>query len=147
MKKTTAKNKTAVEKTPKLSRYFEAVGRRKTASARVRIWEDKSGKFSINNKDYNTYLSVEKLASSVSAPLRKIKMLNKFSVSAKVNGGGITGQAEAVRHDLARALTMYDPDLRTTLKKSGYLKRDPRKVERKKPGLKKARKAAQWSKR
>ena len=141
------KAKETTEGAKKQARYFEAVGRRKTSSARVRIWEDKSGQFLINDKDYNSYLSGERLSASVSAPLRKIKMLNKFSVSARVYGGGITGQAEAVRHGLARALTIYDPNLRTTLKKSGYLKRDPRKVERKKAGLKKARKAAQWSKR
>ncbi|MEX2144774.1 MAG: 30S ribosomal protein S9 [Candidatus Spechtbacterales bacterium] len=129
------------------NKYYEAVGRRKTSSARVRIWEEKAPKFVINDKDYIVYLSGEKLAMSAAAPLRKTKTLEKFSVSAKVKGGGITGQTEAVRHGLARALVSYDPEFRTTLKKSGYLKRDPRKVERKKPGLKKARRAPQWSKR
>lgn len=138
--------KTVQKKSPK-SRYYEAVGRRKTASARVRIWEDKSKKFSINEKDIDSYLSSERLSLSVSAPLRKTKMLNKFAISAKVGGGGTTGQAEAIRHGLARALVVFDPELRTILKKAGYLKRDPRKVERKKYGLKKARKAPQWSKR
>lgn len=132
---------------PNKDKYFEAVGRRKTSTARVRIWIDDSGVFVINDKDYKKFLTTEELMLVANAPLRKIKMLEKFKVSALVTGGGIRGQAEAIRHGIARALVEYDPELRLRLKKSGYLKRDPRSKERKKYGLKKARRAPQWSKR
>lgn len=131
----------------KAGKYFEGVGRRKTSIARVRIWADKGGKFSINEKDYLKYLPTEELGTVANAPLRKLKMLEEFSVTAVVSGGGPRGQAEAIRHGLARALVKHDSELRLRLKKSGFLKRDPRKKERKKYGLKKARKAPQWSKR
>lgn len=127
--------------------YFEGVGRRKTSIARVRIWADDSGEFIVNEKKLTDFMPTEDFVTAANAPLRKIKMLEKFKVSALVNGGGIRGQADAIRHGLARALVEYDPELRTRLKKSGYLKRDPRAKERKKYGLKKARRAPQWSKR
>lgn len=147
-KKTTAKKTTAKKKKSKSTKkYYEAVGRRKTSVARVRLTEDNSGKIVINGKDYQEYLPTEELYTTANAPLRKIKMLEKFGVSATVKGGGPTGQAEAIRHGLARTLVEYDPELRLRLKKSGYLKRDPRQKERKKYGLKKARRAPQWSKR
>lgn len=146
-KKLTTKKKTSTKKVVSSNKYFEAVGRRKTSIARVRIWEDSIGKISVNGKDYKDYFPTEDLATASNAPLRKIKMLERFRVSVLTYGGGATGQAEAMRHGLARALVKFDPDLRTRLKKSGYLKRDPRKKERKKYGLKKARKAPQWSKR
>lgn len=130
-----------------VGKYFEAVGRRKTSTARVRIWVEDSGIFEINKKDYKNFLTTEELITVVNAPLRKVKMLENFKVSVIVSGGGIRGQAEAIRHGIARALVKYDPELRLRLKKSGYLKRDPRSKERKKYGLKKARKAPQWSKR
>jgi len=142
-KKTTVTKKT-VQKTKK---YFEAVGRRKNSTARVRIWADDSGEITVNGKDYKKYFPTEDLATIANAPLRKIKMLETFRVSALISGGGVAGQAEAMRHGIARALVEYDPELRLRVKKSGYLKRDPRKKERKKYGLKKARKASQWSKR
>jgi len=142
------KNPVAKKSSPvKKDKYFEAVGRRKTSTARVRIWADDSGTILVNGKDYKKFFATEDLATVANAPLRKLKMLEKFKVSVLVSGGGDTGQAEAMRHGLARALVEFDPELRLRVKKSGYLKRDPRKKERKKYGLKKARKAPQWSKR
>ncbi|MDX1535284.1 MAG: 30S ribosomal protein S9 [Candidatus Spechtbacterales bacterium] len=144
---TTKKEEKKTKKKAKKGKYYEAVGRRKTSVARVRLMEDDSGKIVINGKDYEEYLPTEELATTANAPLRKIKMVEKFGVTVVVSGGGLSGQAEAIRHGLARALVEYDPELRLRLKKSGYLKRDPRQKERKKYGLKKARKAPQWSKR
>lgn len=128
-------------------RYFEAVGRRKTSVARVRIVADKSNKIIVNSKDYKEYFPTEELRVTANAPLRKTKLAEEFGVTVIVKGGGSTGQAEATRHGVARALIKYDESLRLRVKKSGYLKRDPREKERKKYGLKRARKAAQWSKR
>ena len=145
-KKLVAKKK-PIKSAKKSSKYFEAVGRRKNATARVRIWVDDSGEIIVNGKDYKKYFPTEDLATIANAPLRKIKMLEKFKVSVLTSGGGVSGQAEAMRHGLARALVEHDPELRLRVKKSGYLKRDPRVKERKKYGLKKARKASQWSKR
>lgn len=143
--KTKRQIKTSTQKP--IERYFETVGRRKTSIARVRIFPNDSNSFSVNNKDYKHFFSTEELITTANAPLRKIKMLEKFGVTARVQGGGIRGQAEAIRHGIARALVLYDPELRLRMKKSGYLKRDPRSKERKKYGLKKARRAPQWSKR
>jgi small subunit ribosomal protein S9 len=136
-------------KTPKakIGKYFEAVGRRKTSVARVRIFPDKKSIFTVNGKALKDFFGTDELATVANAPLRKIKMLEEMSVSAKVLGGGIRGQAEAVRHGIARALEKYEPELRLRLKKSGYLKRDPRAKERKKYGLRGARRAPQFSKR
>lgn len=145
--KKAAKKKDKTASKAAKGKYYEAVGRRKTSVARVRLTEDGSGKIIINGKDYQEYLPTEELATVANAPLRKIKMLEKFGVTVIVKGGGLSGQAEAIRHGLARTLEEYDPELRLRLKKSGYLKRDPRQKERKKYGLKKARKAPQWSKR
>jgi small subunit ribosomal protein S9 len=147
IKKETEPRMTKKTKSPQKDVYFEAVGRRKTSIARVRIWDNNSGDILINDKRHTEYFSTEELSATANAPLRKLKILEKFGVSAIVAGGGSTGQAEAVRHGLARALIKYDPELRTRLKKFGFLKRDPRKKERKKYGLRKARRAPQWSKR
>lgn len=134
------------EKTTK-GKYFEAVGRRKTSVARVRIYpEDSSVGFIINNKSSQEYFNTEALASNAIAPLKKIDMM-KFGVTVQAKGGGITGQSDAVKLGIARALVKYDENLRLQLKKLGYLKRDPRAKERKKYGLKGARRAPQWSKR
>lgn len=127
-------------------KYFEAVGRRKTAVARVRLFEDKKGKIIINGQEHLKFLDTLELVRSVELPL-KATGVNNFSVYAKVNGGGIRGQAEAVRHGIARALLLVDKEWRTTLRPLGYLTRDPRQKERKKPGLKRARRAPQWAKR
>lgn len=101
----------------------------------------------INDKPYLEFFPTEDLQKSVIAPLNKMKSLNRFEITVKVTGGGIRGQAEAIRHGLARALVKFNPDFSKKLKRAGYLKRDPRKKERKKPGLKKARRAPQWRKR
>jgi small subunit ribosomal protein S9 len=129
------------------NRYIEAVGRRKTAVARVRITEAPKNSFLINDKDIADFFPTEELQAITTEALTKSELPAKFTVTAKIVGGGVHSQAEAVRHGLARALVEFDPDLRKALKKAGYLKRDPRSKERKKFGLKKARKSAQWSKR
>ncbi len=128
------------------TKYFEAVGRRKTAIARVRIQE--GGKhFVVNEKPLTEYFATKDLQSMAMMSLNKTELAQKFSVSAKVNGGGTNAQAEAVRLGIARALLKFDMSLRGSLKSEGFLKRDPRAVERKHFGLKKARRAPQWSKR
>lgn len=133
--------------------YHEAVGRRKTSTARVRIWTTKpeysvkSGYFFVNSKALRDYFSREDLLEIALGPIALIKSTKKFLVSAKVSGGGIKGQAEAVRLGLSRALVKFFPNFRKKLKKAGFLTRDARMVERKKPGLKKARRAPQWQKR
>ncbi len=128
-------------------KYFEAVGRRKTAIARARITPASKGAFSINEKDLATYFPTAELQSIAQAAFDGAKLTQKFHVSAMIEGGGIHSQAEALRHAIARALLDYDAELRKKLKKAGYLKRDPRAKERRKFGLKKARKSPQWSKR
>lgn len=128
-------------------KYIEAVGRRKTSTARVRIWEDTKNSVVINEKEASSYFKTKELVNTACEALVKHKSAHKFRVSAKVNGGGINSQAEAIRHGISRALIAYDATLRKELKSIGFLKRDPRAKERRKFGLKKARKAPQWSKR
>lgn len=125
--------------------YIETVGRRKTAMARVRITPNKTRSITINGKALEVYFPTHELQNTATAPLSELE--EQFTVSVVARGGGIAAQAEAVRHGIGRALTVFNKDLRTPLKKKGFLKRDPRVKERKKPGLKKARKAPQWSKR
>ncbi|MEK7150968.1 MAG: 30S ribosomal protein S9 [Patescibacteria group bacterium] len=127
-------------------RYLEAVGRRKTAVARVRIFADGDGMI-VNDKDYKTYFPTEEMQKIAEDAFRKTNPATRFSVSVKVKGGGIHAQAEAMRHGIARALLLFDGELRTKLKRPGFLKRDPRVKERRKFGLKKARKSPQWAKR
>ena len=131
---------------PKPERYVEGVGRRKTSVARVRIVPG-SGEFRINDKEAKQYFPLSRLTTIVSAPFEKLKLAEKFNVSVHVSGGGINAQAEAVRLGLARALAIKIPDTKLRLHKLGFLTRDPRMVERKKYGLKKARRAPQWAKR
>lgn len=128
-------------------RYYAAVGRRKTATARVRILPSTKTSFLVNDKDINLYFTIATHQNIVTEALVKTKIPEKFAVTAIVRGGGVAAQAEAIRHGIARALTLYDEELRKRLKKKGFLKRDPRMKERRKFGLKKARKAPQWSKR
>ncbi len=130
--------------TVKANKYIEAVGRRKTSVARVRISFDKSG-FSINDLSLAEYFPVKELQHVVESPIKKLDL--KIHVSAKVSGGGISSQAEAIRLGISRALVENDSQVRGTLKKEGMLRRDSRSKERRKFGLKKARKAPQWSKR
>ncbi|MDQ5969126.1 MAG: small subunit ribosomal protein [Patescibacteria group bacterium] len=129
----------------KSTRYIESVGRRKTSVARVRITPAAKNSFVVNEKDLETYFGTKELQMIVKQPLSEIK--DKFKITAKILGGGIHSQAEAMRHGIARSLVSNDLELRKELKKAGYLKRDPRSKERRKFGLKKARKAPQWSKR
>ncbi len=132
--------------TEKQERYIEAVGRRKTAVARVRITPASKTSYSINEKSFDTYFPTAELRAVVEEAIKTSKA-SDVKVSAHVKGGGIHSQAEAVRHGIARALVTQDERNKTSLKTSGFLKRDPRAKERRKFGLKKARKAPQWSKR
>ncbi len=125
---------------------YSGTGRRKEAVARVRLVVG-SGKITVNGKNINDYFPLETLKVKVRQPLEAVGVTGKYDVIAKVNGGGMSGQAGAVRHGIARALLEASPDFRQTLKKAGYLTRDPRMKERKKYGLKKARRAPQFSKR
>ncbi len=134
------------KKEVKKEKYFEAVGRRKTSIARVRIYSQKGG-ISVNGKDYLKYFPILRLQKTVVAPIAEMKVSDKISATVKVKGGGIKCQAEAIRLGIARALSLYNTDFRKRLRKIGYLTRDARAVERKKYGLKKARRAPQWAKR
>lgn len=132
----------------KKNEFFEGVGRRKTAIARVRIVEnEKDQSFSINDKEPSVFFDTNELISIIKAPLVATATDEKFTITAKVRGGGKKGQAGAVQLGLSRALVKFDDEFQRTLRDLDYLKRDPRKKERKKPGLKKARKSPQWSKR
>ena len=128
-------------------KYIEAVGRRKTSVARVRIIKSSKQSISVNDKDFDSYFPTETLRLIVTEPLIDEEVKDKFKISVKVKGGGQNSQAEAVRHGITRSLVKFNIDLRKPLKKKGFLKRDPRTKERRKFGLKKARKAPQWSKR
>ncbi len=127
-------------------KYIEAIGRRKTSVARVRITPSTKTHFKINERDLATYFVTEELRKIAEEALGKTET-EHFTVSAHIKGGGIHSQAEALRHGIARALVLHDIELKGKLKPAGLLKRDPRAKERRKFGLKKARKAPQWSKR
>ncbi len=127
------------------STYIEAVGRRKNAIARVRLYQKKSG-ITINDKDYKAYFPIVKYQEVINSPFVEVSA-EKIGATVRVVGGGLTGQAEAIRHGISRALVKMDETNRKRLKLSGFLTRDSRMVERKKYGLKKARRAPQWAKR
>ncbi len=148
-KKTSSKKKVEKRKKPraKPAKYFEAVGRRKTSVARVRLFTQGDKTIMINGKSYKEYFPGLELQQIVDTALDKMKALDKFMVSAKVKGGGVHSQAEAVRHGISRALVKFNPEFRKRLRRAGYLTRDPRMRERKKFGLKRARRGPQWSKR
>ncbi len=126
--------------------YFYGTGRRKSSVARVRVYAG-TGKITINDRDIDDYFGLETLKLIVRQPLALTDTTEKFDIVCRVGGGGVTGQAGAIRHGLSRALLQYDENLRSTLKKAGFLTRDPRMKERKKYGLKGARRAPQFSKR
>jgi small subunit ribosomal protein S9 len=136
-------------------KYFQAVGRRKESVAIVRLYTKKSSDsaegdkalIKVNDKDYENYFSDVNLRAVVESPLRKLKSLNRFKATVLTRGGGMSGQADAIKHGISRTLVMFDINFRKKLKKSGFLTRDPRAKERRKYGLKKARKAPQWQKR
>lgn len=127
------------------AQYFEGLGKRKTAVARVRLYAGKG--ITVNGKEYTVYFTIRRAQHAVTEPLKLLGLLGDFSVSAKVSGSGPSAQAEAVRHGLARALVKVNADYKKRLRRAGFLTRDPRMVERKKYGLKKARRAPQWQKR
>jgi len=133
--------------TKKSEKYIEAIGRRKEAVARVRMFESKTNSITVNEKPVAEFFKTENLQATAGEALLNTELSNKFEVTAKVNGGGISSQAESVRLAISRALVKFNEELRKDLKKKGFLKRDPRAKERRKFGLKKARKAAAWSKR
>ena len=126
--------------------YFYGTGRRKKSVARVRVYAG-SGKITINDRDIDDYFGLDTLKLIVRQPLNLTETTEKFDIVCRVAGGGVTGQAGAIRHGLSRALLQYDENLRPALKKAGFLTRDPRMKERKKYGLKGARRAPQFSKR
>lgn len=138
--------KTAVNELVKNERYFEAVGRRKTAIARVRLYTKREG-IIVNDKNYDKYFPTLRLQNEVLAALEKMKTADKFGATVKVSGGGLSSQAEAIRHGISRALVKFNVDFKKRLRRVGYLTRDSRMVERKKYGLRKARRGRQWRKR
>lgn len=151
IKKPKADKKTVVDKTEekdsKLPRYFRAVGRRKTSVAVVKIFTQGGKELLINNKPYKEYFPTLELQQIMLSPLEKMNCIDKFKIAVNLKGGGMHSQAEALRHGLSRALILFNQTFRKRLKKAGYLTRDPRMRERKKFGLKRARRAPQWSKR
>lgn len=128
-------------------KYFEGTGRRKTATARVRLYTKGDKTIEVNGMDYTKYFPTKGLQGAALASLDKMKSMDRFKITATVKGGGVNSQAEAVRHGIARALVLFNPDYRKRLRHAGFLTRDPRMKERKKFGLKRARRAPQWSKR
>jgi small subunit ribosomal protein S9 len=136
-----------MDKKSSTKEYFRAIGRRKTATAIVRLYKASKNSYIINGKELGVYFPTPELKKIVTGAFETSTPAEKFEVIATAKGGGIHAQAESVRHGIARALVLFDAELRGSLKKAKMLKRDPRKVERKKFGLKKARKSPQWSKR
>jgi small subunit ribosomal protein S9 len=147
VKKTVKKKSAPITK---ITRYFYAVGRRKTSVAQVRIFPSEKvneDDYVVNSRDMREYFSGTIMQETFISPFRETGLVDKFKVSVVVRGGGISSQVEAVRLGISRALIKFDETLRAILKANGFLTRDSRKVERKKPGLKKARRAPQWAKR
>ena len=127
-------------------RYFYANGKRKTSIARVRLYENGKGEIVVNNRPAEEYF-FGTLIGNIKAPLKLANALKLFDITAQVVGGGVSSQADAIRHGIAKALLEYDPELRQAMKKAGFLTRDSRVKERKKYGLHRARRAPQWAKR
>lgn len=127
--------------------YLYAIGRRKTAVARVRYYKKGEGEIEVNGKPAAEYFDTTEMVNMIKSPLKLVNLQEQGKITVKVVGGGKMSQASSVRHGVARALLQIDEEFRSMLKKAGYLTRDPRRKERKKPGLKRARRAPQWSKR
>lgn len=132
--------------TPK-GEYYYGMGRRKTAVARVRLFPNGDGNITVNGKSAKAYFGRDLLLATIVAPFRALDLPNNYSITVRVVGGGTSGQAGAIRHAIARALLRVNQDFKPGLRKAGMLTRDPRMKERKKPGLKRARKAPQYTKR
>jgi small subunit ribosomal protein S9 len=130
-----------------IANYIRTVGRRKTAVARVRLFKNGKGNIEINGKDWKVYFPTASQQHTVFNPLKITGQTDNMDFMIKVVGGGINSQAEAVRHGISRALLKFNEEFKPSLKRSGFLTRDSRKKERKKPGLKRARRAPQWKKR
>lgn len=153
--KTATTTKAASTKAPKAvkasdnsaSVFIQTVGRRKRAVARLRFMRTGSGKITVNGKDYKEYFPYKLWQEVITSPLPQVGMDGVVDLSVKIQGGGIQAQSEAIRLALSRALVEHNPDWRPILRKMGWLTRDPREKERKKPGLKRARRAPQWQKR
>ena len=128
-------------------KYFYGTGRRKSSVARVRVFENGTGSITINGRDINDYFGLDTLKLVVNQPLVTTAMVGKVDIVVTVAGGGVSGQAGAIRHGISRALILLNPEFRAALKAAGFLTRDPRMKERKKYGLKAARRAPQFSKR
>ena len=149
--KSTTKKAVAVkakepEQTEPKARFYKGVGGRKSSVALVRLFTQK-GDITVNGKPLSTYFSLPKHQAAVTSPVSLMNQMESMSASVQVRGGGVNAQAEAVRHGIARALVAFNEEYRKRLRKAGFMTRDAREVERKKPGLKKARKAPQWAKR
>jgi small subunit ribosomal protein S9 len=128
--------------------YYYGMGRRKTAVARVRLYPNGDGSITVNGKNSRLYFGQrDAIAATMTAPLRLLDIDKEYTMAVRVVGGGTNGQAGAIRHAVARALVRVNPEWKSALRKAGYLTRDPRMKERKKPGLKRARKAPQYTKR
>jgi small subunit ribosomal protein S9 len=128
--------------------YYYGMGRRKTAVARVRLYPNGDGSITVNGKNSRLYFGQrDAIAATMTAPLRLFDIDKEYTMTVQVVGGGTNGQAGAIRHAVARALIRVNPEWKSALRKAGYLTRDPRMKERKKPGLKRARKAPQYTKR
>lgn len=128
-------------------KYHRAIGGRKEAGAQVHIFPNGKGDITVNGKPYTKYFPYFEFQQIVASPLEQVGQRDKLDVTVKVSGGGTRGQAEAARHGIALALTDLNENFRRALRKVGYMTRDPRMKERKKPGLKGARRAPQWQKR
>ena len=146
-KKTDSKEVKETPKPRKRRDYIYAVGRRKKSICRVRLYKKGEGKIIINEQDLKKYFPLFELQEIINSPLKAVGKKNDFNFTIKVTGGGFRGQAEAIRLGISRALIKFEKNLRATLKPLGFLSRDARAKERKKPGLKRARRAPQWAKR
>jgi len=129
-----------------IEKYYEGIGRRKSAVARVRLYTKKK-EITVNGRDYKNYFSILRHQKNIESPFEKMNCPGKFGASVQVAGGGINAQSDAIRLGISRAMIEFNADFKKRLRRAGYLTRDSRKVERKKYGLKKARRAPQWSKR
>jgi small subunit ribosomal protein S9 len=128
--------------------YYYGMGRRKTAVARVRLFPNGDGSITVNGKTVQSYFGQRStLTAMIASPFSALDLNNTYTITIRVVGGGTSGQAGAIRHALSRALVRINPDFKLSLRRAGYLTRDPRMKERKKPGLKRARKAPQYTKR